>query len=830
MDRYVCVHGHFYQPPRENPWLEVVELQESARPYHDWNERITLECYEPNSAARMLDDAGRIDRLVNNYAWTSFNVGPTLLQWLDDHSPDAYAGIVEGDRLSRENFGGHGSAIAQIYNHVIMPLANERDRRTQVVWGIRDFEHRFDRPPEGMWLSETAVDTPTLELLAEHGIRFTILSPYQAARTRPIDTDSWEDVTGGHVDPSRPYRVQLPSGARISVFFYDGPIAQGVAFEGLLDSGDDFADRLLAGFSDRAGPQLAHIATDGESYGHHHHQGEMALAHALHRILQSPEVRLTNYAEYLALHPPEYEAEIIEESSWSCAHGVERWRSDCGCSTGQGTSQAWREPLRNSLDWLRDQLAPVFEREAKQLLRDPWAARDDYVEVVLDRTPERIRWFVERHAQGPLDEVETTRVLRLMELQRHAMLMYTSCGWFFDELSRIETVQVLHYAARALQLAEQLTEDDELEAGFLERLALAESNQPQFTDGRDVYRRLVLPSIADFGKVAAHFATTRLFHEDEPPQHLGCYEVERHDERISQAGRTRIASGRLTVRSVITRREKAFEYGVLHFGELNFVCGIRDAGDDAAFAAMVEDLEAAFEEGDVTTALRRLDTQFPGDEYTLKDLFRDEQHRIIDLVLDRTLVDLEATYRSMYRGRTTLMRLLTNLEVNVPPALLSAAEVVINAELREAITQRQGPDRIKPLLDEAARFGITLDDDGLGHVYATAIEAEVQQLASHLDDPQMLSSLGDESFDEPGRDLVSVLELLPFTPNLNRVQNLCWRLLQVRRPILVVHANAGMEPVRRWIERLDHIASALGIAVPEPPVGGARQPAGRSPA
>ncbi|HZJ02136.1 MAG TPA: DUF3536 domain-containing protein, partial [Thermoleophilia bacterium] len=379
--RYICVHGHFYQPPRENPWLEAIELQDSAYPYHDWNERITAECYETNGVARILNDAGKIESIVNNYARMSFNFGPTLLQWMEDRAPEAYAAVLEADRLSLERFGGHGSAMAQAYNHLIMPLANERDRRTQIIWGIRDFEDRFGRAPKGMWLPETAVDLPTLELLAEFAIDFTILAPRQAHRVRPLGAgeDDWADVTGGEIDPTRAYRQQLPSGKQISLFFYDGPISQAIAFEGLLNRGDLLANRLLGAFnSERDWTQLVHIATDGETYGHHHRNGEMALAWALARIEKEDDVELANYGSYLEVNPPEYEVEIYEDSSWSCIHGVERWRADCGCNTGghPGWTQAWRGPLRDALDWIRDEIAPHYEEQAGLLLKDPWAARN----------------------------------------------------------------------------------------------------------------------------------------------------------------------------------------------------------------------------------------------------------------------------------------------------------------------------------------------------------------------------------------------------------------------------------------------------------------------
>ncbi|HEX6496813.1 MAG TPA: glycoside hydrolase, partial [Acidobacteriaceae bacterium] len=377
--RFVCVHGHFYQPPRENPWLETVETQDSASPYHDWNERITAECYAPNGAARIVDSKNRILRITNNYARMSFNVGPTLLSWMQDKAPLTYAMIRDADRLSQRQFGGHGSAMAQVYNHMIMPLASTRDRETQIVWGIADFEHRYGRKPEGMWLAETAVDLESLDLLARHGIRFTILAPHQCARVRPLsgaDAPStviakdlttsadasevavmkarWKETPEASVDTTQPYLVQTSPGHSIAVFFYNGPVSRAIAFDGLLNSGEAFADRLMGGFGEREGAQLVHVATDGESYGHHHRHGEMALAYAF-QLIEEGDAKLTNYGQFLANFPPAYEAEIVENSSWSCFHGVERWRSDCGCNGGRpGCNQKWRAPLREALDWLRD--------------------------------------------------------------------------------------------------------------------------------------------------------------------------------------------------------------------------------------------------------------------------------------------------------------------------------------------------------------------------------------------------------------------------------------------------------------------------------------------
>ncbi|HYB52510.1 MAG TPA: DUF3536 domain-containing protein, partial [Thermoanaerobaculia bacterium] len=480
MTRYVCVHGHFYQPPRESPWLEAIEVQDSAYPYHDWNERVTAECYAPNAHSRILDDRERIASIVNNYARISFDFGPTLLSWLEQKSPDVYAAVLTADRESRDRFSGHGSALALPYNHMILPLANRRDRRTQVLWGIHDFTRRFGRAPEGMWLPETAVDVETLDALAELGIRFTILAPHQALRARPLG-GRWSDVAGGKIDTTVPYRVSLSSGRALDVFFYDEGISRDVAFGGLLHSGQRFAARLKAAFpAEGDGPRLVHLASDGETYGHHHPHGDMALAFALASIEAGEDVALTNYAEFLEKRPPEDEVEIREFTSWSCAHGVERWRAGCGCATGThpGWSQAWRGPLREALNGLRDAVTVPFEEKGRDLLRDPWAARDEYAAVVLDRSPGNVERFLQAQAARPLEPEERVAARKLLELQRHAMLMFTSCGWFFDDVSGIEAVQVLQYAGRVVQLAEDLF-GGSFEGPFLDALARARSNRPE---------------------------------------------------------------------------------------------------------------------------------------------------------------------------------------------------------------------------------------------------------------------------------------------------------------------------------------------------------------
>jgi len=493
MKQYLCIHGHFYQPPRENPWSGRIDPQPSAHPYHDWNARVTAECYTPNCQARILDAAGHIRREVNNYETISFNFGPTLLAWLQEHIPQTYAAVLDADRRAMARFGGHGSALAQAYNHVILPLADRYDKQVQVAWGLADFRHRFGRDPEGMWLPETAVDIATLEVLAEAGVTFTILAPHQARRVRRLQRGRWCQVSATSLDTRHPYLCRLPSGRSIVLFFYDGQVAQEVAFSDLLRDGEMFARRLLGRFDAGESPQLVHIATDGETYGHHHRFGDMALAYVLDAVQQRRDVALTVYGEYLALYPPEWEVSIVEGTSWSCAHGIERWRSDCGCRIdGTVRSQAWRRPLRDALDALREVTRELYRQRMAVLGVEPFRALLDYIEILLDDRPETREAWLSRHTLRRLSTSEQRLLFELLELGHFAQLMYTSCGWYFDDVAGLEATQVIAYAARVAQLAGHLSGHNYEEA-FVARLAQVRSNDPAIGTGAELYRRVILP-------------------------------------------------------------------------------------------------------------------------------------------------------------------------------------------------------------------------------------------------------------------------------------------------------------------------------------------------
>ena len=807
MERYLCLHGHFYQPPRENPWLEAIELQDSAFPYHDWNERITAECYAPNATARRLDADGRIVEIVNNYERISFNFGPTLLAWMKELAPDILAAVVEADRRSRERFSGHGNALAQVYNHMIMPLANVRDKATQVRWGLRDFEQRFGRPAEGMWLAETAADTSSLEVLAEHGLRFTILSPFQASRIRSLKGGHWTDVDGGHVDPSRPYLVKLPSKRTIAVFFYDAPLSKAVAFERLLNSGEGFASRLLDGFDDgRSWDQLVHIATDGESYGHHHRYGEMALAHALHHIDANQLARLTNYGEFLEQHPPMMEAQIHERSAWSCSHGVGRWFADCGCNSGgrPGWHQRWRAPLREALDWLRDTLAPRWELKAAELLQDPWAARDDYISVILDRSPENVNAFFQRQAKGPLEEDQQIAVLRLLELQRHAMLMYTSCGWFFDELSGLETVQVIQYAGRTLQLAQTLFGED-LEPAFLQRLERAPSNLPEHRHGRAIYEKFVKPAIIDREKLGAHFAVSSLFNEYPATTRIySCTFEQQHGQTLT-AGKAKLILGRSKVTFDVTRAWDVLSYAALHLGDHNVNGGVRYFRGDEAFQQLLSEFAEAFNRADFPQVIRLMDKHFGESYYSLKYLFRDEQRKALQQVLLSTGQDIESHYRQIADQYTPLTRFLKDLGAPLPPPLKTAVDFVLNCDLRHQFEgDDTDPARVRELLEQAQAESVDLQRDTLAYAIKANLDRRLERLVQSPEDLPWLAR---------SADLAEVVRATGIEVNLWKTQNFCFHMLTTFASTRRREAEAGDAAAAEWWGAFRKLAEQLNFKV-----------------
>ena len=811
VNRFVCIHGHFYQPPRENPWLETVETQESAAPYHDWNERICAECYATNGAARILNIKNLITRIVNNYARISFNFGPTLLSWLKENAPRTYRMILDGERRSRKTFGGHSSAMAQVYNHIIMPLASTRDRITQIRWGIADYQHHYGTAPEGMWLAETAADSESLELLAEEGIKFTILAPHQCRRIRLLKdaqengNAGWTNTTSDILDTTRPYLVRFSSGASIAVFFYNSPISRAIAFEGLLNSGESFAARLKAGFKDSAEPQLVHVATDGESYGHHHKYGEMALAYALRLLEEDKTVNLANYASFLDQFPPAYECEIVENTSWSCVHGIERWRSNCGCNSGKpGFNQLWRAPLRKALDQLRDAVEPLTEQEGANLFQNVWDARDGYIDVVLDSSPQVVERFFRKHQSHALSVAERVRALELMEMQRHAQLMYTSCGWFFDDISGIETVQVIAYAARVLQLARQLfgVQASLLEPAFLARLAEAKSNVLSAGNGALLYKEQVSCRQLGLEQVAAHYAISSMFSSFAEETDLFCYRVWRDAWSIYSSGRGRLALGRAKIVSAVTTEQQSFSFAVLHFGDQNITAAVKvyEEADAADFESFTTEAAAHVQRADFPEVIRLLDRYYGHVDYSMASLFTDEQRRIVQLILNSTLRDIESSLTTIYEDHASLLHYLSQAGLPKPAALTLAAGFAINAGLRHAL-EADPPDQaqLRSFLSLAKADQVPLETATLSYLADQRMKRAMVELQMSSGSLEML---------ERALALARTVVELPFELNLWQAQNIWYEILRTANYGLIA---LGKDDRPSWEKGFNALGTCLSI-------------------
>jgi alpha-amylase/alpha-mannosidase (GH57 family) len=711
---YVTVHGHFYQPPRENPYLDAIERQPSAAPFHDWNERIHHECYRPNAFARVLNDRGEVVGIVNNYEYFSFNIGPTLMSWLERHDVEVYQRILEADRKSCDRLNGHGNAIAQVYNHIIMPLASDRDKYTQIRWGKEDFRSRFGRDPEGMWLAETAVDYATLQALVDEGIRFIVLAPSQAQRCRLSPTTEnpnpeWHEVGGSQIDPTRPYRCYLQSpvhhGASlerpyIDIFFYDGPISRDMGFSDVVFSSSHFAGRIGAAVrGDHRPAQLISVATDGETFGHHKGGTEKTLAHAFTQEFPHKGWTVTNFAHYLSLNTPTWEVELKPVTAWSCAHGVDRWQEDCGCGGGGTWHQKWRRPLRDALDWLRDRLTVVYEEHGKLLFNDPWLARDEYIQVIRDRSSDNVSRFLSRHQTHKLTSAEQVDALRLLEMQRHALLMYTSCGWFFEELSRPEGTQILRYAARALELAGDVA-GVQLEQGFLKRLTHAPSNVDLFKHGAEVYRQLVLTSQLSFKQVAAQYAMTSLFANQKPVETLHatslqdghscsikhshpcqkrvyCYTANELDYQLQRMGSLTLAVGNLNLVSEITWEREHLVFAVLHLGGWDFHCCIQPFQGRRAYTQLKEKLFGALQQASAAQTILVMTQMFGEESFSLQNLFAEERHRLMHLLSQETLSRLDQLYTQAYRDNYGVLMAFHRDGLPAPQELQVAAEIAL---------------------------------------------------------------------------------------------------------------------------------------------------------
>ncbi|HEX8459320.1 MAG TPA: DUF3536 domain-containing protein [Pyrinomonadaceae bacterium] len=825
----LVIHGHFYQPPRENPWTDYIEHQPSAHPFANWNERITSECYRPNAYARIVDNYGRVERIVNNYSRINFNFGPTLLAWLERFHPATYARILSADRESRRARSGHGNAIAQGYHHAILPLCNERDRRTEIRWGLADFRRRFNREPESLWLPETAANDATLGALIDENLKYVILSPFQAERVRPRGSETWLSIVDGQMDTTIPYRYlhRDGSGRSLAVFFYDGALAKAIAFDGALAS----SHMLLERFERRAheadannrggsGGRLVHVATDGESYGHHFKFGERCLAYGLEVEAAARGLRVTNYGEFLAENEPVWEVEIKagaegEGTAWSCAHGVGRWTRDCSChaSAPEGWNQRWRAPLRAALNYVRDEAARGYEELGGELFRDPWQARDEYVELLTGALPHDRAEFLARQAGRRLSEREEQRALTLLELQRSSLLMFTSCGWFFNDISGIETVQVLKYAARALDFMAELQLPSP-RSGFLERLAAAESNLRKHGNGADIFRTSVERTRVSPSRIAASLAISTLVDKSEQDGDIAGHAFTLANFRHEQHGRLALATGRIVLETLSTGRRQDFAVAAMHVGDADFYCVLREYEDDEALRAASENLWSQFRTGSLPALLRLMEEEFGPSAFGLEHLLPEGRQRIYEIVFGRMVGRFSEQYEYLYEENRRNIEMLQEAGFHLPEELRAAAEFTITRRLEremQKFEQQNDPAAFREALKiagEVARLGYRLDRTSMRRKFEKLIAATVRAAVYDEAAPEHY---------ETALDLIDLAGELNLHANLERAQEIVYEALHdggARRNVEELALKLGLAPrlLREVLPPAPHEAHAEPLA------------------
>ncbi len=823
---YITIHGHFYQPPRENPYLNAIETQEGAAPFHDWNQRIHSECYRSNAFARVLSANGKLLKIVNNYEYLSFNIGATLLSWMEQYDHETYQRIIDADKASCDRLNGHGNAIAQVYNHIIMPLANHRDRLTQIRWGKADFKARFGRETEGMWLAEAAVDYDTLEVLIAEGIKFIVLAPSQAQRCRPFNHKNghWHEVSGSQIDPTRPYRCYLKPSVNnvdsktepkerpyIDIFFYDGPISRDMGFGDLLHSSQNFAARLgQAVRGDHRASQLISVATDGETFGHHKHFTEKAIAYAFTEEFPRRGWTVTNYGHYLSLYPPSWEVEIKPVTAWSCAHGVDRWQDDCGCGVDISKGK-WRRGLRDSLNWLRDRLTLIYAEVGAKYFKNPWVARDAYIHVLRDSLRQGIvngtksleQFFQEHGTAAPYSR---TDALRLLEMQRHALLMFTSCGWFFEELSRPEGVQILRYAARAIELTADVT-GILLEDEFIHHLSHCPSNVEGFGHGAEIYRQLVIPYKVTLKQVAADYAISSAlfanYTESSPrqtSQQLYCYKIDQLDYQIEHVGAMTLAIGHIRLTSGITQETVEYIFAVLHLGGYDFHCCIKLFAGRREYEEIKLSLLASLKQASAADLILNMARGFGEEYFSLQHLFAEERHRILHLLARETLLQLDQFYAQVYRDNYGILASFRRNGLHIPPELQVAAEITLNRRLFAELKRLENGDapiaELDAIAKEANYLGCKLNRAEAAQVLSTIILNCLRRLV--FSGEPILETL------HQVQEIIDLSGRLQINLNLERSQEFYLNYLKLAEPI-------NLSAIER--SQLPDLGEKMGIAM-----------------
>lgn len=806
MNRFVCIHGHFYQPPRENAWLEEIELQDSALPYHDWNDRICAQCYEPNTATRILGTESKIINIVNNYQKISFNFGPTLLSWMERRRPNVYAKIINAAKESKKRYAGHLCAIAQCYNHIIMPLANYRDKKTQVLWGIKDYRYRYGHTPEGMWLPETAVDLESLKIMADNGIKFTILAPHQAKRVRKIGQAQWTEITDGRINILQPYLCRLRGGKQIAVFFYNGEISRKVAFEDLLLSGENFAKSMAGMFTDDPSAQIAHIATDGETFGHHQGFGDMGLTYCLYYIEKNNLAKITVYGEFLEKFPPQFEVQIRENTSWSCSHGIQRWKSDCGCSSGAhaGWNQKWREYLRESLDWLRDELGEIYWDKTAPFVYDPSKLRDSYIDIILDRSPENIDNFFSRHLRRKITAQQTVTLLKLLEMQRNAMLMYTSCGWFFDEISGIETTQILQYASRAIQLAKDIT-GESLEEAFIEMLSQAQSNIAELENGAKIYRMFIKPAQTDLKSVASHYAVSSVFEEFAENTDMFCYTIRKDKVDILNNEKNKLAVGKIKIRSKITLDEDTFSFAVYNPGYEEIAGGIHSCADNENFDKFAQTLKTRFEKHDFDGVVSLITSHFINSSCSLCSLFKDEQRTILSRISETAFREIEPVFRNINKKYSTLAEMIKRLNIPIPRYLSFVKELMLNTDIIRTIEpDKTDYEKLDELIIQSVEWNLELDKKNIAFIAKNKINLLMECFAKHPEKIEILDEI---------KSIISILKKQDITTDIWNAQNIYFEIGNSMYPAVLDKAGKGDEQSKTWVTKFLDLENYLNVRI-----------------
>jgi len=801
----ICIHGHFYQPPRENPWLDTIELQETAYPYHNWNEKISTECYSQNSFSRILNNEKKISKVLNNYSYMSFNIGPTLINWLKKNDKETYDAILEADKISQTRFLGHGGAIAQVYNHLIMPLANRNDKITQVKWGIADFVFHFDRYPEGMWLSETAVDIETLEILAENNIKFTILAPHQAYAIKHLNEDQWQIKKSHETDTTRAYLYNLPSGNKIHIFLYNGAISHAVGFGTLLNDGKAFAERLVnAGIGGIERPKLVNIATDGETFGHHHRFGDMALAFALNHIQEKDLANLTVYGEYLEKYPTEYEIQINEFTSWSCPHGVKRWFNDCGCNIGRqpGWNQKWRLPLRTSLDWMRDEINQYLEKNISKYFKNFWRARNDYALVMINRQDFVLKSFINLQLNVEVLTDEYSKYIKYMELQRYMMLMYTSCGWFFDDISNIESIQVLRYAVKTLEIFEDISGLN-IRNEFYHKISEAVSNLPDKKNALHLIENKILPGRVDIFRAGLHFAMSLFYYGSLNNVEKFHYTIKNDfSEKIILSELT-ILFGVIKIKDTITLETASFYFVAIEKSLYDVQVYATIQKSFTEFDEIVKKIKKLIFNKELEK-ISKVVIQYFTKPYSLNHLFKDEQTNISQIKLNQALTELTQARDRIFFTNLKTVTFLSRNKVNLPIPIVTMMSEVFTKRIVDIFNAENiNARKLEKYLKKAEKLNVRLYVD---EIEFTSSKKIYQMLNDVLKINHNIKKF---------KQIYMVLEILDksyLELDIWKVQNIYFKITESRLPQYRQKEALGDQDAIEWLSIYKKMGTILKIS------------------